>query len=133
MSTQYSGTFTVVNCTGNTITGVTVTHDGYVHNTATAKSLEPGASVSQVLNAQTGTSDDWTLSFTMNNKVYSRNAKRCDYETTDAPQTCIVALYLANFSIVMPVSSSCEHNYYSTPTEVAGDLSKEYQKPAKAS
>jgi hypothetical protein len=129
---SYNGSFTVVNCTGNTITGVTVTHAcGSYTNNASSNQLSPGQSVTQTLNSQSGSNDIWNITFTMNGKTYSRQGKQCNYETEDAPQTCVIALYSANWSSLMPVSSSCEHNYYSTPAEVAGDISTESQKADK--
>jgi len=132
-TTKYNGTFTVVNCTGNTITGVTVTHTaGTFTNTAPSNAMAPASSINQALNTETGSSDSWSVTFTMNGQTYSRSGKGCDFEQEDEAQTCIVSLYQADWSIVMPVSSSCEHNYYSTPSALAGAASREQQKPAKA-
>lgn len=119
---QYNGTFTVVNCTNNTITSVTVTHTcGSFTNSATAQSLAPGQSITATLNAKSGSNDNWSITFTMNGQTYSRSGKQCNYMPSDSPQTAIVALYTGNFSILLPATSSCLNNYYSTPSSLQTD------------
>ncbi|MET7142540.1 hypothetical protein M3S04_12940 [Xanthomonas sp. PPL139] len=113
-ATQYQGTFVVNNGTGQVITNVSVKHTcGNFVNTAVAVSLQPGESTSPVLlQAQTGSNDDWSLSFQMGNVSRSRNSKQCNYETEDAPNTCIIALYDDSFSVITPKSSPCLNNSY---------------------
>jgi hypothetical protein len=117
----YSGTFTVVNCTGNSISNVSVTHTcASFTNAVSATSMAPGAGASQTLNSQTGSNDDWSITFSMGGTVYSRSGKQCNYEQEDAPQTCVIALYRDDFSVLTPVSSPCLNNYYSTPSSALG-------------
>ncbi|MBB5886313.1 hypothetical protein DYQ93_19780 [Xanthomonas sp. LMG 8992] len=113
-ATQYQGTFVVNNGTGQVITNVSVKHTcGDFVNTSVAVSLQPGESTPPVLlQAQTGSNDDWSLSFQMGNVSRSRNSKQCNYETEDAPNTCIIALYDDSFSVITPKSSPCLNNSY---------------------
>lgn len=113
-ATLYQGTFAVVNGTGQTITNVSVKHTcGNFVNTAVATSLAPGVSIAPVkLEAQTGSNDYWSLSFQMGNVSRSRNSKQCNYLQSDAPATCIIALYAGNFSVLTPESSPCLNNGY---------------------
>lgn len=113
-ATLYQGTFVVNNGTGQTITNVSVKHTcGNFVNTAVAVSLAPGESTAPVLlQAQTGSNDDWSLSFQMGNVSRSRDSKQCNYETEDAPGTCVIALYDDSFSVITPKSSPCLNNAY---------------------
>ncbi|WP_198018843.1 hypothetical protein [Azorhizobium doebereinerae] len=113
----YNGTFTVVNCTNNTISNVSVVHTcGSFTNSATAGSLAPGQAVATSLNSQSGSNDLWSITFTMNGQTYSRSGKQCNYMPDDSPQGVVISLYLKNFSVLLPVTSSCLNNYYSTPS-----------------
>ncbi len=113
-ATAYNGTFTVVNGTGSTISNVTVTHTcASFTDTVVAVSLAPGqASNTQTLRAQTGSNDYWTVSFQINGQTKTRKDKQCNYEQSDAPGTCVIALYAENFSVLIPNTSSCLNNHY---------------------
>jgi len=113
-ATLYQGTFVVNNGTGQTITNVSVKHTcGNFVNTSVAVSLAPGESAPPViLQAQTGSNDNWSLSFQMGNVSRSRSSKQCNYETEDAPNTCVIALYDDSFSVITPKSSPCLNNSY---------------------
>lgn len=119
----YNGTFTVVNCTNATISNVTVVHTcGSFTNSATAASLAPGAATAAVaLNGQSGSNDLWSITFTMNGQTYSRSGKQCNYMPDDSPQGAVIALYLKNFSVLLPVTSSCLNNSYTTPSLLAAE------------
>ncbi|MCW1776768.1 hypothetical protein NB693_20310 [Pantoea ananatis] len=91
-ATPYQGTFTVVNCTGQTINNVSVKHTcGNYMDPAASASLPPGGTIASVpLRAQTGSNDYWNLSFQMSDgSSRSRNSKQCNYVQSDAPGTCI--------------------------------------------
>lgn len=113
-STPFSGTYVVVNATGGNITTVAVKHTcGDQVDPVTANILAPGATITSPLNSQTGSADHWSLVFTdSSNTTHSCGDKRCNYETDDAPLSVAVLLYLEDFSIILPVTSSCEHNSY---------------------
>lgn len=118
----YNGTFTVVNCTNATITNVSVVHTcASFTNSATAGSLAPGAAVATSMNSQSGSNDLWSITFTMNGQTYSRSGKQCNYMPDDSPQGVVISLYLKNFSVLLPVTSSCLNNYYSTPSMLRTD------------
>ncbi len=115
---SYSGSFVVTNSTGNTITNVSVTHTCASYtNVASASSLAPGASIPYTaMTAQSGSNDYWSITFTLNGQVYSRSKKQCNYMPSDSPQGVVIALYVKNWSIILPVTASCLNNYYSTPS-----------------
>ncbi|MBX9635888.1 MAG: hypothetical protein K2X44_12975, partial [Magnetospirillum sp.] len=113
-ATAYNGTFTVVNCTGSPISNVTVTHTcASFTDTVVAVNLAPGQTTSeQILRAQTGSNDYWTVSFQINGQTKSRTNKQCNYEQSDSPGTCVITLYANNFSVLLPTTSSCLNNSY---------------------
>ncbi len=114
-ATPYEGTYVVVNGTGTSISNVTVTHTcSNFKDTVVAEKLSPGqATAAQILHAQTGSNDYWTISFQMGGQSLSRTEKQCNYVQSDSPSTCIIALYASNFSVITPASAPCLNNSYS--------------------
>ncbi|MBC7907554.1 MAG: hypothetical protein H7Y60_12525 [Rhodospirillaceae bacterium] len=113
-ATPYNGTFTVVNGTGSAISNVTVKHTcGGFTDTVVAETLAPAqATKEQILRAQTGSNDYWTVSFQMGGQTKTRTNKQCNYEQSDAPGTCVITLYAENFSVLIPNTASCLNNHY---------------------
>jgi hypothetical protein len=113
-ASTYNGSYTVVNCTGETITTVSVqVATGAGKYPFTAQSLGSGACGGTVkFQAQTGSRDNWSVSFVRNGATYSRQGKQCNFETEDADQTVAITLGRNTFSIVMPNSAPCIQNSY---------------------
>jgi hypothetical protein len=120
----YRGTFSVQNKTGFTIHDVIVTHVVRTRNenydaAVRAASLADGASTApQWFQSLDGENDYWSVYFTIDygpkdkGKIqYYREAKQCNYESSDSPQNCSVVLMVDKFSVNIPVTSSCLDNY----------------------
>lgn len=110
--TTYQGTFTAQNNTGQTITNVIVVHtSGNFVNTIAAASLANGAATpTSILQAQTGSNDDWDVYYTLGNTLYYRTGKQCNFDTEDAGQNCPITFTVGEFSVNTPVSSPCLNN-----------------------
>jgi len=127
---EYSGSFSVKNCTGKTVYDVRVAH--YAKNpfarikesVLKAEQLRQGESLSNgKLHTAQGLSDYWDVEFSVETEngqalMYAkRYEKMCDYEQEDIHQNCVVELKLDGdkliFSIVPPVSSPCLDNWMS--------------------
>jgi len=113
-----SHTCVVTNQTGNLITSVSIqkffgdSPDGSV----SVDTMNLNDQISFNFTGGSGSGDYWTLQFNLNGVTYYRNRKRCDVETEDlsAPQPVNLNLLppAQGFSVEMPVSSSCDDNYY---------------------
>jgi hypothetical protein len=110
----YGGTYTLTNCTGDTITDVSLTlATGAGKYPLVEKSLAPGQSSGPVkFESQSGSRDFWSISFTRGGQGYSKQNKQCNFETDDAGQNVAFTVARKNYSIVMPESSPCIQNGY---------------------
>jgi hypothetical protein len=114
MST-YTGTFTVINNTGATITYVAVTHatTDFGPNTVKAASLEQGQSTQPTpLTTSTSNTDRWSVAFVNGAGQVLCGLENCGFESEDDKGNVRVVLNYETFDIDMPQSSSCQDNDY---------------------
>ncbi len=112
---EYTGTFTVLNNTGATITSVVVTHytTDYGPNTFRAASLaESAASSPTPLKASTSNKDRWSVAFITGSDQLLTGQENCGFESEDANGNVRVILNPEDWDIYMPKSSSCTDNDY---------------------
>jgi hypothetical protein len=111
---SYSGKFNVKNSTGSEITNVHVTQ-GVSSESAEliiSKMENDETSKTKDFSSKTNSNDYWTIKFDLGGITYGRKDKQCNYEERDSPSTASIILESADFSISMPKTSSCDHNYY---------------------
>ncbi|MDQ2090024.1 hypothetical protein [Marimonas arenosa] len=113
--TNYTGTYVGVNATGKTISNVSIKHEcGDKTNTTvlTAASLSPGQATStQTLKSESGSGDDWTVSFELDGETKERDGKGCNMPNENGG-CCVLVFYEDDFSVVTPDTSPCMHNHY---------------------
>ncbi|WP_294256742.1 hypothetical protein [uncultured Sphingomonas sp.] len=116
---NYTGTFSVQNNTGSTITNVIVVHTcaDFVNTIAAAQLANGQATPTSTLQSQTGSNDLWSVYYTLGSTLYYRVGKQCNYEQSDSPQNCSITLTVGEFSVNTPVSSSCTNNYMDSTSQ----------------
>ena len=108
----------VTNQTGGPITGVRVSHDWDGRTQPfSAERLEDGETHDFYVQTGQGGHDHWTVSFTdASGSGWHRKGKQCDITVDDFRSNRPVWITLGpgrrGFSVTMPVSSSCNDNYY---------------------
>jgi hypothetical protein len=109
----------VTNQTGGVITNFSVSHSWNgntdVPNPNPTPQLADGATISFICNSGSGSSDEWTLTFTdVTGQCWTRSNKQCDIEQEDIGPNLAVLLNILNpsqgFSIETPVSDPCTDN-----------------------
>ena len=113
--TAYTGTFHVINNTGQAITNVHVKHtaSGQTATEIDASALAVGAATgSQTYYTQSGSNDDWDVSFQLpGGDTKTRDGKQCNVPNADG-LACVITLNANDFSIVTPDTSPCLNNHY---------------------
>lgn len=113
--TTYTGTFTVNNNTGATITNVVVVHytTEFGPNTFRAESMASTVTGGQTsLTTSTSNKDRWSVSFVNANNQLLTGQENCGFESEDQGGNVRVILNPEDFDIYMPVSSPCLDNDY---------------------
>jgi hypothetical protein len=111
---EYTGTFTVTNNTGATITSVVVTHytTDYGPNTFQAASLGSTPSTPTPLKTSTTNKDRWSVAFVTGSGQLLTGQENCGFESEDEGGNVRVVLNPEDWDIYMPKSSPCTDNDY---------------------
>lgn len=119
----YPGFVTVLNCTDQTLTSVSITHScgSAPRISFTVTSLAPGDCATKTFTSQVDITDTWTISLESGSgRTYTG---RLDWEYTmcDSPQGVILQLALDQWFVVNPVAARGEGSYRPNgPLEAAG-------------
>lgn len=121
---MYPGFVTVLNCTDQTLTDVSIKHScgtapGAVFSVT---SLQPGDSATKTFTSCSSAPDRWTISLkSASQRPYTG---QLDWEFTecDSPQGVIIQLTLDQWYVVNPVAAKGEGSYVPTgPLEAVAD------------
>jgi hypothetical protein len=113
MTTQYTGTFSVFNNTGSTLTSIVIQHsttNNGVQRNAVA-SLDNGA-VSGTASFVTSSNDTDHWSVSAQGRGLLTGEEDCGFESEDEGGNVLIILNAWNFGIVNPASSCCMSNSY---------------------
>lgn len=112
---MYSGTFSIANKTGNSISNVSVEHiqTDYPNATLSVDSLDNGSSSgTMAFDTNNHHGDYWYVSFLDSSGNLWTGNERCGFESEDNGHNVTITLNATQFSITMPASSSCTDNDY---------------------
>jgi hypothetical protein len=109
----YYGNFVLVNSSADSLDSVSLIHECGPWRDELARPYLSAyeATGAHPMKSETGHNDHWKLSFHRNGIHYHRE-KQCNYDKSDEPQAVTINVYKDDFSIIMPVSSDCEHVGY---------------------
>lgn len=112
--TEYTGTFSIANHTGKSITGATVEHSAANEGTVTIGPLDLAdgqTSPQSRFKTESSSEDKWKLSFTFDGHLKTGNCS-CGFERSDQDGNVTVSLHSTHYNIDMPHSSSCTDKSY---------------------
>ena len=112
---KHTGTFTVLNITGETIYNIRVSHsttDYTASEIDIEKLVDNERSTKKgVVETSSGNRDHWNVSFNFANGVQISGSHACGFESDDDGGNVVVSLHHNYFKILNPKSSNCESSY----------------------
>jgi hypothetical protein len=112
---EYTGTFSVQNNTGGTITNVSISHTttDWPGSVIQVPSLaDGGTAAGGMVDTSTSNLDRWTISFINAQGVIITGYENCGFEKSDNGKNVVIVLCQEYFNVIMPASSSCDDNKY---------------------
>ncbi|WBX77732.1 hypothetical protein PG911_05590 [Tenacibaculum ovolyticum] len=114
---KYTGTFNVLNITGETIYKVIVSHSttNHVAGEVNIPELKDNQRSSQKgrLETSSGNRDHWNVSFNDANGTQYSGSHTCGFEPEDDGGNVTISLHHSYFKMLNPKSSSCKSGYKS--------------------